>query len=99
MEWTHCANCGKKLVDLQTGYCSGLCETEYAQHKNSAKTPVLHIVPNPDEAYNGVYEHITDYPIKITGGKAELKAVCEKHGVMAKALLKPRSQGKGYEMR
>jgi len=56
-------------------------------------------VVNSDEWANGVYEHIAWDPITITGGKKELKAVCEKHGVMARALLKPCSQGKGYEMR
>ena len=35
----------------------------------------------------------------ITGGKKELKAVCEKHGVLAKSLLSRKSQSRGYEMR
>jgi len=96
---THCQNCGKKLVDNSFGFCSLRCANEWKLHKDSACTPTLHGCISSDEWVNGVYEHITDHPIKITGGKKELKAVCEKYGVMAKALLKHKSSGKGYEMK
>lgn len=55
-------------------------------------------VVNEDEIWNGTYEHIAWNPIQITGGRKELIEVCKKHGCAPKALLKPRSQGKGYEM-
>lgn len=52
-----------------------------------------------DSWINGTWEHITSEPITITGGRKELIEVCKKYNVMPKALLKPKSQGKGYEMK
>lgn len=78
-------------------YCTE-CK-QYMPSNGLVKDSRRNYVVNSDEWVNGVYEHITDHPITITGGKAELRAVCEKHGVMARALLKPKSRGKGYEMR
>lgn len=47
----------------------------------------------------GDYEHIDPKgPIHIET-KEQLKFECEKRGLLAKALMKPKSQGKGYEMR
>ena len=92
----NCQNCGKRCFDT---FCGDLCEREWQVHKDSPRTPTLHGCISSDEWVNGIYEHITDHPIKITGGKRELKAVCEKYGVMAKALLKRKSSGKGYEMK
>lgn len=49
------------------------------------------------DCYKGWYEHIDTEPIYIES-KQHLRRECEKRGVLAKALLKPKSQGKGWEM-
>lgn len=54
-------------------------------------------VPNENN-YSGWYEHIAAKPIYIRD-KAHLKEECSKRGLMARSLMKPKSQGKGYEMR
>jgi hypothetical protein len=51
---------------------------------------------NTGECYRGWYEHIDAEPIFIES-KKHLVAECEKRGVYAKALVKPKSQGRGYE--
>lgn len=51
-----------------------------------------------ENLYKGWYEHIDKHPIYIRD-KQHLKEECAKRGLMAKSLMKPKSQGKGYEMR
>ncbi len=60
-------------------------------------TDTVHI--NMGEWIVGDYEHIDPRgPIHIRD-KAQLKEECLKRGLMAKSLMKPKSQGAGYEMR
>jgi len=44
----------------------------------------------------GWYENITNQPVYIRD-KRHLIDTCEKHGVLARALMKQKSQGKGWE--
>lgn len=53
---------------------------------------------NTEEWVEGWYEHIGPEPIYIES-KKQLFEECEKHGNMPRAFLKPKSQGKGYEIR
>lgn len=53
--------------------------------------------PTKDWA-TGWWENITTEPVYIED-KKHLKQVCDKHGVMAKGLMKPKHSGRGYEMR
>lgn len=96
--WTNCAYCGKKLTIVEgekgfLGYCDEICVKNEKEGKTTSTTYI-----DDDTVWNGVYEHITTEPIHITGGRKELMEVCRKYGVLAKGLLKPKSQGKGYEM-
>ena len=50
-----------------------------------------------DSWVKGTWEHITNKPIKIES-KEHLKKVCEEHNCAPKILLKPKSQGQGYEV-
>ena len=110
-----CFFCGRALDEANhnhdttvRGYCNKLCrkahETQLIQEGR------LQIVdPNPrttlqrsGEANSnwakGWWENISPEPIYIEN-ETHLRKVCEKHGVMAKALLKPKSRDRGYEMR
>lgn len=88
----NCANCGKKLKpENRASYCDQDCR----QGKSLISGRVM---VNDDEMWNGEWEHIAPEPIRITGGRKELIEVCKRHRVMPKALVKPSSQGKGYEM-
>jgi len=89
-EWTNCGNCGKKLPKERSCYCSDRC-------KEGTPNQPLNLLED-DATWNGVWDHIAPEPITITGGRAELLEVCRQHGKAPKALLKPRSQGKGYEV-
>jgi hypothetical protein len=96
---TRCANCGtefgsESFIESGKKYCSRACLYGTPQDTN-----VPNVLGNDDATWNGVYENIARDPIRITGGRRELIEVCNRHGVAAKALLKPRSQGSGYEMR
>lgn len=51
---------------------------------------------NTGEWVSGWYEHIDRNPIYIHS-KSHLAHECEKRGLLARALMKPKSQGKGYE--
>jgi len=53
---------------------------------------------NTNDWVRGWYEHIGPQPIYIRD-KQHLFQECEKHGNMPKAFLKPKSQGKGYEIK
>lgn len=44
----------------------------------------------------GIWENIAREPIYIRD-KKHLKEVCQKHGVIPKIFMKPKSQGKGHE--
>lgn len=95
--WTNCAYCGRRLsADHVHGYCDTSCQDSMRDPRLTASTQPF--IPE-DSVYNGVYEDIAWNPITITGGKKELAKVCREHGVMAKSLIKSKSQGKGYEMR
>ena len=94
VEWTHCANCGKLLQEGQAYYCDGQCKADF---ELGVKTIAQKYVSD-DSIWNGVWEHIAPEPINITGGRKELIKVCKAHGVMPRALLKPKSRGRGYEM-
>lgn len=95
-----CSACGNQVSTCWRESGKYYC-IDCKQYMPTPDAPERHTrrVVNSDEWVNGVYEHITDHPITITGGKKELKAVCDKYGVMAKALMKPKHRGKGYEMR
>lgn len=99
-EWTNCAGCGKKLKgeSINSGFCDSHCKSEFEYAERHGLKGSRMLVAIDDEWINGVWEHITHEPIKITGGRKELIEVCKKHGVMPKALLKPKSRGKGWEM-
>ena len=56
----------------------------------------IHI--NTNEWVKGYYDNIDSQPIYIDS-KEQLINECEKRGCYAKAFMKPKSQGKGYEMR
>lgn len=98
-EWTNCAYCAKRLKDLSYGYCSAYCEQNYAAELGQKGTTCVGVNPNPEGWINGVWEHITKEPILITGGRKQLLDVCQKYNVYPKALLKRKSQEKGWEVR
>jgi len=51
-----------------------------------------------DWVKQGVYEHIDpSQPNMGFNSKEDLKVACEKRGLLAKAFIKPKSQGKGFE--
>ena len=89
------------------GYCNKLCRKD---HETQLIRECRLIVedPNPHASLScgesetnwakGWWENIAHEPIYIRD-KQHLKEVCEAHGVMAKALMKPKSDGKGWEMR
>jgi len=62
--------------------------------ENAARDTV-HI--KTDEWVKGMWEHIDTKPIYIES-KAHLFHECEKRGVMPRAFMKPKSQGRGYEI-
>lgn len=93
--WTNCANCGKKLKEGVAEFCDDACKTEFDSGDSRKGAAFV----SDDAIWNGVWEHITSEPVTITGGRRELIEVCKKHGVMPKALLRPKSRGKGYCMR
>ena len=51
---------------------------------------------NTESWVPGLYEHIDKQPIYIES-KEHLFHECEKRGLLAKAFMKPKSQGQGYE--
>ena len=53
---------------------------------------------NTGDWARGWYEHLGHDPVYIES-KEHLKRECEKRGLLARALMKPRSRGKGYEHR
>lgn len=81
---------GRYYYDNKLGRC--VHESEL-QPTDSPDT--IHIITG--ECYKGWYEHIDTNPIYIES-KAHLRRECEKRDVIAKAIMKPKSQGKGYEM-
>jgi len=50
------------------------------------------------DSIKGWFEHIDTKPIYIES-KAHLARECDKRGLLAKAIMKPKSQGKGFENR
>lgn len=50
-----------------------------------------------DEWVKGYWEHIDTKPIYIES-KKQLFHECEKRGMMPRAFMKPKSQGKGFEI-
>jgi len=67
--------------------------------KCSSEKPKDTLQINTGEWVNGWYEHIDPKgPIYIES-KAHLRHECAKRGLLAKSLMKPKSQGAGYEMR
>lgn len=69
-----------QYIDLRSNVicpnCNGLADHQF--------TPTVNIATG--NWANGVYEDITSHPITITGGKKELAEVCNKYGVVSKAL-------------
>ena len=68
-------------------------------HKNYDKPdddPENTLMINTGEWAKGWYEHIDTNPVYIDS-KAHLKRECEKRGLVARALAKHKSQGKGLE--
>ena len=50
-----------------------------------------------DEWVKGYWEHLGPQPVYIES-KKHLFAECEKRGVMPRAFMKPKSQGRGFEI-
>ncbi len=90
-----CQYCGKGLWDETSNYCDDLCQAK----EKSGDTSVMFGPLEDDSWVNGVWENISWEPIKITGGRRELIEICKKHNCAPKSLLKPKSQGKGWEIR
>ena len=78
----------------KTGKVLPIQECSQYQVKQDVNAPNYH----SGDWVKGWYEHIDKEPIYIDS-KKQLAHECEKRGVYAKALMKPKSQGKGYEHR
>ena len=69
------------------------------QIKRVAEEPVRSdFMVNTERWVAGVYEHIAEEPIYIRD-KQHLFAECDKRGVVPRAFMKRKSQGKGIEIR
>jgi hypothetical protein len=90
--WPNCARCGKKLHDTSDGYCDEFC-------RDGSDFKLGRTVVCEDEWINGTWEHFGPEPVVITGGRKQLLAECEKRGLYPKALLKPTSRGRGWEVK
>lgn len=83
------------------GYYSGngcrKCEAEYAKGiKNRQRMNIY--FNSHDWVKKGTYEHIdASNPNMRFNSKEELKKACEERGLLAKAFMKPKSRGKGWE--
>lgn len=66
----------------------------YARNRQSKTTVMI----NVGAGIKGWYEHISDKPIYIES-KAHLKRECDKRGLFAQSIMKPKSRGEGYENR
>ena len=85
--------CGECRTDGHGFYRGSECpKCVKAQSKNT-----LNIITN-DWIKQGTWEHIDPrQPNMRLNSKRELIEACEKRGLIARAFLKPKSQGKGYE--
>jgi hypothetical protein len=68
------------------------------KESTSRPDPYSRRLVNEDEWINGTWEHLGPEPVHITGGRKQLVEECKKVGLFPKALMKPKSQGKGWEI-
>lgn len=81
-----------KMCEIHPGWPADECV--WCGHKPET----VHIAT--DDWCQGEWEHIDkDNPHLRIDSKEHLIRECEKHGVMPRALMKPKSQGRGWEVR
>lgn len=79
------------------GFYRGECCPQCAKEQEGIKKDTLYITTY-DWVKQGTWEHIDPTnPNMRFSSKSELKAACERRGLLARAFMKPKSQGKGYE--
>lgn len=93
-----CEDCKSEITDVirrSNGHV--LCKTCFdVRHPPKADWTEPSSYINTEEWVPGWYEHLGPQPIYIHN-KQELVRECEKRGLLARAFMKPKSQGKGYE--
>lgn len=76
----------------------GFWRGEHCKQCRKESKNTVNIITN-DWIKKGVWEHIDPkQPNMKLNSKEELRRECEKRNMIPKAFLKPKSQGKGYEM-
>ena len=80
-------------MSIQVHMPTGMKDDHYGNYRSSVEGKRTN---NQRDWIRGYWENIGPNSIFIQD-KYHLKRECEKHGVMAKAFMKRKSQGKGWE--
>jgi len=65
---------------------------------SSQKRPTHNTNIITDKNHTGWFDHLGDRPVYIES-KKHLAEVCDQRGLYARSIMKPKSQGKGFENR